>query len=339
MNIRLTRLLAGALLVSGLAASGVTVVAPRAVLAAAATCNIGTTLREGSSGGDVVCLETQLIARGLPGVIGPDDYFGPSTTQAVLTFQTAHGLAADGIVGPRTRIALATVSPGGVVPGPPVPPHVLETRTIGTSVQGRPIMAVRMGTPGGRVVMIVGIIHGDETKGALVTAALRTIATPAGIDLWLIDDMNPDGVAANTRVNANGVDLNRNFDVGWNYIPRSTTNHQYSGERPEDQPERQAIAAFVTAIQPAVAIFYHQDANVVSVNGARRLIPTAYSKLVGQGTGSVPCSQQCTGTAGTYVNHTVAGSTTFLVELPGSAAVTTAMVRRHAVAVLAVAVL
>ncbi|MCU1365518.1 MAG: peptidase family protein, partial [Ilumatobacteraceae bacterium] len=270
MNTRLIRAVAAALLVSGIAVSGFAAEASQPAWGAAATCTIGATLREGSRGADVVCLETQLIARGLTGVIGPDDYFGPSTTQAVITFQIVHGLAADGIVGPRTRASLATVSAGSVAPGPPVPAHVLETRTIGTSVQGRPITAVRMGTPGGRVVMIVGIIHGDETKGALVTAALRTMATPAGIDLWLIDSMNPDGVAANTRGNANGVDLNRNFDVGWNYIPRSTTNHQYSGEFPEEQPESQAIASFVTAIQPAVAIFYHQDANVVSVNGARR---------------------------------------------------------------------
>ncbi|MCU1400760.1 MAG: murein peptide amidase, partial [Acidimicrobiales bacterium] len=231
MNTRLIRLVAVALVTCGSSASGLTVAAPVPAWGAATTCTIRATLREGSRGADVVCLESQLISRGLAGVIGPDDYFGPSTTQAVLTFQTVHGLASDGVVGPRTRAALATVGAGAVAPGQPVPAHVLETRTIGTSVQGRPITAVRMGTPGGRVVMIVGIIHGDETKGALVTAALRTMATPAGIDLWLIDSMNPDGVAANTRGNANGVDLNRNFDVGWNYIPRSTTNHQYSGEQ------------------------------------------------------------------------------------------------------------
>lgn len=302
--------------------------------AAATTCTLTATVREGSSGPDVRCLESRLIALGYPGVMGPDDYFGPSTTPAVFTFQAEHGLVIDGVVGPRTRAALATAQPETTAA--PIAPKVRETRVIGTSVQGRPITAIRMGTPGGRVVLVIGAIHGDEAKGALITQALRTMPTPADIDLWLIDSINPDGVANGTRGNANGVDLNRNFESGWSYIPRSTTNRQYSGEAPADQPETQAVEAFIVAIRPAVAIWYHQDANVVSVNGSRRVVPTLYAKLVGLGTGSVPCTALCTGTAGTFVNTTISGATSFLVELPRSAVVTRSMIRRHATAVLAV---
>ncbi|MCU1392535.1 MAG: peptidase family protein [Ilumatobacteraceae bacterium] len=305
----------------------------RVEASSAAACTIGTTLREGATGPDVTCLETLLIATGAEGVIGPDDYFGPSTTQAVFIFQARHGLAIDGIVGAGTRAALMAAPPAG--PPAKVPPTIRETRIIGTSVQGRPITAIHLGTPGGTVVMIVGIIHGDETKGERITELLRTMPIPAGVDLWLVNTMNPDGVANGTRGNANGVDLNRNFDVGWNYIPRSTTNHQYSGEAPDDQPETQAMESFIRIIQPTVSIWYHQDANVVSINGENHVLPTLYSKLVDEGTGSVPCTQLCTGTAGTFVNHTIAGSTSFLVELPGSATVTPRMIGRHASAVLA----
>lgn len=220
-----------------------------------------------------------------------------------------------------------------------VPPHVLETRVIGASVLGRPITADRMGTPGGRVVLLIGIIHGDETKGSLITQLLRTMPTPVGIDLWLIDSMNPDGVAAGTRVNANRVDLNRNFETNWSYIPLSTTNHQYSGEHPADQPETQAVEAFIREIRPDIGIWYHQDANTISINGARHEIPTAYGWLVGLEPGTVPCSQLCTGTAGTFANNAVSGSTNFLVELPSSDKVNAEMIRRHAAAVLQVALL
>jgi len=218
-----------------------------------------------------------------------------------------------------------------------VPPLVIESRVIGTSVLGRPIIADRMGTPGGRVVLLIGMIHGDETKGALITQLLRTMPTPVGVDLWLIDTMNPDGFAAGTRGNANGVDLNRNFETGWNYIPPSTTNRQYSGEKPADQPETQAIEAFIREVRPMVGLWYHQDANTISLGGARKEIPTAYGLLVGLEPGTVPCSQLCTGTAGTFANGAVPGSTNFLVELPGSNQVDATMIRRHAGAVLTVA--
>lgn len=301
----------------------------------AAQCSITSTLKFGSRSGQVACLEARLIELGYDDLRGPDLFFGTSTRRQVLAFQTAGGLAADGIVGPKTRAALRLDEH----PVATIPAKVIEERVIGTSVEGRDITAYRMGTPGGRVVLVVGVIHGDEDKGARITALLRTLPTPVGIDLWLVDSMNPDGQANGTRENSNRVDLNRNFEHGWGYIAESSEHRQYSGEAPADQPETAAMEAFVEAIQPAVGIWYHQDANVISAGGARKEIPRRYGELVHLGTGNVPCSQRCTGTAGSFANAAVAGSTNFLVELPGSSLVTPEMIRRHAQAVLAVIVL
>jgi len=305
--------------------------------AAADTCSLTKTLRYGSSSSEVACLETKLLALGY-GLVGPDQTFGASTTKAVKAYQKANGLTVDGIVGPITRGSLGLTSPLPTPPAlvDPVPAKVVETRVIGQSVQGRDITAYRMGTAGGRVVLIIGSIHGDEQKGIEVTKLLRTMATPKGVDLWLIDTINPDGVAANTRQNANEVDLNRNFEIGWSYIPKSTEHRQYSGEAPADQPETIALEAFVREIQPAVTVWYHQDANTITINGDRKVIPRTYATYVGLQPGNVPCSQLCTGTASTFINKTVDDSTSFLVELPGSAKVTTAMIRQHATALLAV---
>jgi protein MpaA len=213
---------------------------------------------------------------------------------------------------------------------------VTETRVIGQSVQGRDITAYRMGDPGGRPVLLIGVIHGDEAKGFGITQLIRTMPTPPGIDLWTIDSINPDGQAANTRQNANGVDLNRNVSYKWNYIPPGEVNGlgQYSGEAPADQPETQALESFVTEIQPEITIFWHQDANRVSPAGARPVIPDTFASIVGLSTASTPCSAGCTGTATQYVNHAVNGGTAFIVELPGNDEVTPAMVKLHAEATL-----
>ena len=74
------------------------------------------TVREGSRGAAVSALQHQLIASGAR--IEADGVFGPATSSAVRSFQTAKRLTADGIAGPRTWAALladrgTTVPPGG----------------------------------------------------------------------------------------------------------------------------------------------------------------------------------------------------------------------------------
>ena len=66
---------------------------------ASADCSIYSTLRIGSVGVDVQCLQTKVGANA-------DGKFGPMTLASVKAWQASHGLVADGIVGPITRVAL-----------------------------------------------------------------------------------------------------------------------------------------------------------------------------------------------------------------------------------------
>ncbi|MFZ3011691.1 MAG: peptidoglycan-binding domain-containing protein [Minisyncoccia bacterium] len=77
---------------------------------AAADCSITTTLRAGSVGTEVQCLQTIIGATA-------DGKFGPMTKAAVMAWQAGHGLVADGVVGAMTRAALMGAPTGNFPAG------------------------------------------------------------------------------------------------------------------------------------------------------------------------------------------------------------------------------
>jgi murein peptide amidase A len=190
-----------------------------------------------------------------------------------------------------------------------------EQEVIGRSVQGRPITAVQLGDPAAdRVALIVGVIHGDELAGLRVIDALRQrAATLQGIQLWLISTVNPDGGRAGERKNAHGVDLNRNFPYRWRGgEPHS--NGYYPGPRPASEPETRAAMAFIERIQPDVSIWYHQPWGAVLACHGEPALALRYAKLVGMRTSCR--GRRLRGTAISWEQHVIPGSTAFVVEFP-----------------------
>jgi len=216
---------------------------------------------------------------------------------------------------------------------------------IGASVQARPIVAYRLGTPGGRVVVVVGSIHGHEQTGETIAQRLRdSTPIPAGIDLWVILSANPDGTAANSRTNANGVNLNRNFTARWEAIDCAAYARSCAGPGGASEPETQALQSFIATIRPTVSVCWHGPDNVVDealVYGANnKAVLGAYASIAGMRVATVPCSPSgyCTGNATQYSNSNFGGSS-FVVELAtlGRFGMSNAPMDRHIRAVFAAA--
>jgi hypothetical protein len=113
----------------------------------------------------------------------------------------------------------------------------LETRTIGTSAQGRPITALRYGG-GPAVVLVVAETHGDEEAGLRVWLRARTLLLPARVTVWVVPMLNPDGLALDTRFLADGTDPNRKAPTA---------------------PEQRAVHDFAVALHPVLTVWYHQN--------------------------------------------------------------------------------
>lgn len=72
----------------------------------AAAYNFATNFGYGSTGEDVIQLQTILIADGYLHISAPTGWFGPLTKAAVEKYQAANGIVATGFVGPLTRAVL-----------------------------------------------------------------------------------------------------------------------------------------------------------------------------------------------------------------------------------------
>jgi beta-N-acetylhexosaminidase len=200
----------------------------------------------------------------------------------------------------------------------------------GHSAEHRPLTATRVGE-GAVKVLVVGSIHGNETAGGAVLRRLRRSQPPPGVELWLVDSVNPDGVRRGTRQNARGVDLNRNFARRWRGGGRAFDTY-FPGPRAFSEPESQAVRRLVRRIRPAITVYYHQHLRMVDVTrGSDKGLVRAYARRVGLPARTLPL---LAGTATSWQNHTYPGTSAFVVELPAGP-LSPASARRHVAAVLA----
>ena len=136
-------------------------------------------------------------------------------------------------------------------------------------------------------VLLIGGIHGDEPEGhplveRLVDELTANPRSALGSTLVIIRDLNPDGTAARSRTNTNGVDLNRNFPASnWNSKARDPRNNP--GPRPESEPETRVLVETLRAFQPDRILVMHATRGkpMVNYDGPARQLADSLSQLNG----------------------------------------------------------
>jgi protein MpaA len=184
---------------------------------------------------------------------------------------------------------------------------------LGRSVHGRPIVALALGDPDARHrLLAVGAIHGNERAGIAIARDLEAGSPPRQALIWVISDLNPDGVAENRRENARGVDLNRNFPWHWRRLGHRG-EPQYPGPRVLSEPESRIARDLILRIRPRITIWFHQPLAVVDESGGNIRIERSFARML-----SLPLArlERYRGSAASWQNHRVRGSTAFVVELP-----------------------
>lgn len=181
---------------------------------------------------------------------------------------------------------------------------------LGRSEHGRPIVAWEIGDPKARRrVLVVGAVHGNEPAGIAIADALTHARVPAGTLVWVVPDLNPDGVAAGTRQNGRGVDLNRNFPYRWQPLVGVFS----SGPRALSERESRIAYKLIRRIRPTVSIWFHQHLNLVDVSGGDVRVERRFARRVGMTTARLT---RYPGSVTGWENHAFPGTTSFVVELP-----------------------
>ena len=154
-------------------------------------------------------------------------------------------------------------------------PALCHLDTIGTSVNGKLVLALRISDNAGNdedepEVFYSSTIHGDETGGFVLMLRLmdyllrnynldtRMKNLVDNLEIWITPLTNPDGtyktgntITSPTRYNANGVDLNRNFPDP--FTPNT-----------EKQKETLDMIKFMRAHRFVISANFHSGSEVVN---------------------------------------------------------------------------
>lgn len=213
-------------------------------------------------GGIVVGVLAGALARSRPGT----ETSIPVTSGSTLAAMTQVATAAPQITPAATPSWTPERSSPSPTPRETVASTVTPTRdlalrweTIGWSVEGRELRLATIGEPAHSAVVVVGSIQGDQAGTRDLVSSLADQfqkdpgKLPLGVAFYFLPSLNPDGNAAASRFNANGVDLNRNWDAADWRSKAAVPGYEEGkagagGSAPFSEPETSAAADFIYAL-------------------------------------------------------------------------------------------
>ncbi|MBI9017050.1 MAG: DUF2817 domain-containing protein [Phycisphaerae bacterium] len=143
--------------------------------------------------------------------------------------------------------------------------EVVQTLAVGTSVDGRAIECLVLGG-GSDVVLLMSTIHGNENVGTPLLERMKVYLQNnshflQGRKVVIMPLVNPDGMANNARVNAHGIDLNRNFPAD------NRIDNKKNGFEALSEPESVAVYNVINRYKPGRIVTMHQPLNCIDYDG------------------------------------------------------------------------
>lgn len=135
---------------------------------------------------------------------------------------------------------------------------------------------VLLGNDNFKNILVIGVFHGDEPQGKFLIE--QYLKENNDTRLLFIPCLNPDGMAQNTRTNANGVDLNRNFPTqNWELTER---NEFFGGESAGSEIETGFITEIIEIYNPKLILTLHAPFKVVNYDGNAQEISEKISQII-----------------------------------------------------------
>lgn len=131
-----------------------------------------------------------------------------------------------------------------------------------------------------KTVLFIGVFHGDEPDGEYLIKRYLQEYSETSNHLLFIPCLNPDGKAIESRVNSNGVDLNRNFPTQ-NWEMSKTKDSYYGGEKPASEVETQFLIYVIEKYKPDLIITLHEPYKVVNYDGPACVVAQKIAEITG----------------------------------------------------------